>query len=288
MLNAISAWADGDCQKCIFWLNGMAGTGKSTIARTVAHKYSKIKRLGASFFFSRGSGDVSHANKFFTTIARQLASTFPTLHHHICQAITEHKDIATQTLRDQWDKLILRSLAKLNATSVQSSLIIIIDALDECEGDNDIRLLLQLLAGAKSLQTTRLRVFLTSRPETPIRLGFRVMDGILHRDLVLHNVPRAIVDQDMWVFFRVRFTEIREDSEYLPADWPGDQTIDLLIQKAGGLFIYAATVCRFIKTNDKWSPQHLLEVFLSEDSSHSYNRKRKIPSASPTAELDAI
>ena len=289
MLNAISAWADGDCQKCIFWLNGMAGTGKSTIARTVAHKYSKIKRLGASFFFSRGGGDVSHADKFFTTIAWQLANTFPTLHHHICQAITEHKDIATQTLRDQWDKLILRSLAKLNATSVQSSLIIIIDALDECEGDNDIRLLLQLLAGAKSLQTIRLRIFLTSRPETPIRLGFRVMDEILHRDLVLHNVPRAIVDQDMSVFLRVRFTEIREDSEYLPADWPGDKTIDLLIQKAGGLFIYAATVCRFIKTNDKWSPQHLLEVFLpSEDSSHLDNRERKIPSASPTAELDAI
>jgi hypothetical protein len=47
----------------------MAGTGKSTIARTVARKYNDRNRLGASFFFSRGGGEVSHAGKFFTSIA---------------------------------------------------------------------------------------------------------------------------------------------------------------------------------------------------------------------------
>ena len=66
------AWADGYGGKRIFWLNGMAGTGKSTIARTVAHHYSEQKRLGASFFFSRDGGDVGHAGKFFATIAWQL------------------------------------------------------------------------------------------------------------------------------------------------------------------------------------------------------------------------
>jgi hypothetical protein len=49
----------------------LAGT---TIARTVAYEYSKQRRLGASFFFSRGGGDVSHAGKFFTSIAVQLAN----------------------------------------------------------------------------------------------------------------------------------------------------------------------------------------------------------------------
>ena len=41
-------------------MNGMAGTGKSTISRTVAHEYNKQKRLGASFFFSKGDGDAGH------------------------------------------------------------------------------------------------------------------------------------------------------------------------------------------------------------------------------------
>jgi hypothetical protein len=69
VLEQIMAWADGRDERCIFWLSGMAGTGKSTIARTVARGYNDRNRLGASFFFSRGGGEVSHAGKFFTSIA---------------------------------------------------------------------------------------------------------------------------------------------------------------------------------------------------------------------------
>lgn len=32
VLNDINVWADGDAQKCIFWLNGMAGTGVNDFA----------------------------------------------------------------------------------------------------------------------------------------------------------------------------------------------------------------------------------------------------------------
>jgi hypothetical protein len=268
----------------------MAGTGKSTIARTVADMFYTRKRLAASFFFSRGGGDVGSAGKFFTTVARQLGHISPALHRHICVAITEQKEIAGQALRDQWNQLILQPLSKLDPTSLQSSLIIVIDALDECEGDNDIKLLIQLLAEAKNLKNIQLRIFLTSRPEIPVRLGFRPMPAILHHDLLLHDVPRILVDHDISLFLRIQFREISSNSEYLPADWPGDKAIDRLVQKADGLFIYAATVCRFIKTNDQWLPRDLLEVFLppNERLNHSKNLPRRIPSTSPTAELDAI
>jgi hypothetical protein len=63
------AWVDKYNERCIFWLNSIAGTGKSAIARTIACKYHNKNHLGASFFFSRGGGDVSHAGKFFTSIA---------------------------------------------------------------------------------------------------------------------------------------------------------------------------------------------------------------------------
>ena len=66
VLKEIYSWAGGPDERCIFWLRGLAGTGKSTIARTVASIYSGQKCLGASFFFSRGGGDVSHAGKFVT------------------------------------------------------------------------------------------------------------------------------------------------------------------------------------------------------------------------------
>ena len=73
VLNQIRAWADSNNERCIFWLNGMAGTGKSTIARTIACEYYNKERLGANFFFSRDTEDRSHFGKFFTTIAVQLA-----------------------------------------------------------------------------------------------------------------------------------------------------------------------------------------------------------------------
>jgi hypothetical protein len=53
LLKEIHKWVDGQDERCIFWLNGLAGTGKSTIARTVARTYFEQKRLRASFFFSK-------------------------------------------------------------------------------------------------------------------------------------------------------------------------------------------------------------------------------------------
>lgn len=80
ILSQILEWSADPCHKSIFWLNGMAGTGKSTIARTVARTLTEQKRLAANFFFSRGRGDLSHAGKLLSTIAVQLAATSPTLY----------------------------------------------------------------------------------------------------------------------------------------------------------------------------------------------------------------
>ncbi|KIM96938.1 hypothetical protein OIDMADRAFT_131617, partial [Oidiodendron maius Zn] len=56
-------------ERCIFWLSGLAGTGKSTISHTVARIYSEQKRLGASFFFLKSDGDMNYARKFFISLA---------------------------------------------------------------------------------------------------------------------------------------------------------------------------------------------------------------------------
>ena len=245
----------------------MAGTGKSTVARTIAQEYYDRKRLGASFFFSRGVEDRSHAGMFFTTIAVQLAHTLSALKQHICTAVDEHNDIAARRQRDQWEHLILQPLSKLMANSYQSPLILVIDALDECDGDNDVKGILQLFAEAKSLKPIQLRIFITSRPETPIRLGFRDMPGILHRDLVLNNVPQEIIDQDITIYFRHELRNIELSA----------QAITCLTEKACGLFIWAATACRFIK-NGKLVASKRLSLILEGGKS----------GRNPEKELDRI
>ena len=245
ILNEIRAWARRRDDKNIFWLSGFAGTGKSTLARTIAREFYEQKCLAASFFFSRGGGDVSHAGKLFTSLALQLADRSPFLKQYICEAIAAHPNIANEALRDQWFDLILRPLSKLDR-SFSPFLVIVIDALDECEDENNVRIIVQLFAQVRSLGNVRLRVFMTSRPEIPIRYGFDEIPNSEHQDFVLHNISSPIVDHDITLYFEHQFKIIRQERG-LPADWPGQQNKTLLVQKAAGLFLWAAIASRFIR-----------------------------------------
>lgn len=164
-------------------------------------------------------------------------------------------------MRDQWMKLIYNPLSRLEGDS-QSPLIIVIvfDALDECGPQDDIRKLIQLLAESKNLVAVKFRALVTSRPEVPIRLGFRAISRNLHEDFVLHNIAPPVVQHDIEIFLRHEINSIREE-HLLPSDWPIKEKFDLLVEKCGGLFIYAATVCRFIH-DPKWLPVERLDLVL--------------------------
>jgi hypothetical protein len=259
-------WADGkdgQDERCIFWLNGLAGTGKSTISHTVAHRYNKQKRLGASFFFSKGGGDVSHAGKFFTSLAVQLAFNVPSLRQYICEAVTKRSDIASLSLSEQWRQLVLSPLSNLQSKSCQSY-ILIVDALDECEDNEDVRIILQLLAEARSL-TVQLRVFLTSRPEIPIRHGICHIPQAEHQDFILHNVPPTIVNHDISLFLEYNLGIIRQEWT-LGADWPGEVALRQLVLYACGLFIWAATACRFIREGKRFARKRLDTILKGSSS----------------------
>jgi hypothetical protein len=223
----------------------MAGTGKSTIAHTVARDYFEQGRLAASFFFSRGGGDAGNASKFVTTIAIQLAVHIPLVERHIWDAITACSIIASQSLADQWRQLVLRPLLKLEGNDTYPSYVMIIDALDECEDENDIRIVLRLLAEARSLKKVRLRVLITSRPEVPIRNGFCKISDTEHHDFILHDIEAAIVDHDIFIFLEHQMGLIGQEW-CLGASWPGEQALRRLVINASGLFIWAATAYRFI------------------------------------------
>lgn len=112
-------------------------------------------------FFSRGKEDISHASdKLLPTIAARLALRSPALGQLIRDAISRDPNVASSKDRSyQWELLILKPLSKLEAGSLQQPLILVIDALDECDGDNDIKQILRLLSEAKTLETVRLRIF---------------------------------------------------------------------------------------------------------------------------------
>ncbi|KAF7514113.1 hypothetical protein GJ744_004438 [Endocarpon pusillum] len=244
LLSEIMQWAKEGNGKPIFWLSGMAGTGKSTIARTIAESFAEKQRLGASFFFKRGDGDRGNATRFFTTIATELMVRVPEMSLGIRKAINTDPAICEKRLKDQFEKLLLGPLSE--AVSLRPlELVVVIDALDECEQDGDIRTILQLLSRMKDLKPVSLHVFVTSRPELHIRLGFKQMPDGTYKDLILHEVARQTIEHDIHIYLEHELIEIRQQRS-LSSDWPNRSQIQELVEQAVPLFIFAATACRYI------------------------------------------
>ncbi|KAJ5885241.1 hypothetical protein N7495_009751 [Penicillium taxi] len=229
----------------------MAGTGKSTISRTVAKLFSQDKSLGASFFFKRGEAGRGNAMKLFTTIAWQIAISIPQLLPFIQKAVDDNPGITTKAMTEQFNKLLLQPMLDLERLNLPiQTMVIVIDALDECEGENDIR---QILCDYE--------FFLTSRPELPIRLEFSKLANHDHIDLVLHDTPKEVIQNDISLFLNHRISDIRR-GRLLPIDWPGDINLRNLVSLYTPLFIFAATICRIFE-DSFWDPEDSLAEILA-------------------------
>ncbi|RYP92425.1 hypothetical protein DL770_001442 [Monosporascus sp. CRB-9-2] len=269
LLRQIDEWVDELCGKCIYWLQGMAGTGKSTISRTVAHELDSKRALGASFFFKRGEGDRGNAAQFFTTIAAQLVQKYPRLTQHVGSAIEADHFLAEKTMKEQFEKLVLQPLeeAELDPKTPET-IVVVVDALDECDHKEDAQTIIGLLPQVKQLTSVRLKFFVTSRPEFPIRLEFDRISGT-YQDLALHQVDERVVYDDIFTFLEGELSNTRDDynrlvprDRRLSSDWPGQTNIQQLAKMAVPLFIFAATACRFISDRKVAPPNRQLMKIL--------------------------
>ncbi|KAF3075143.1 hypothetical protein CFAM422_002987 [Trichoderma lentiforme] len=266
MLRDIRTWIDGNSEKGIYWLSGMAGTGKTTISLTIAREYHQKKRLGASFFFSRGGGDLASAKKFAATIAVQLAEQSPELRRLILNATRLNPRIGHLNLYNQWEKLVLEPLGLLKSSSIRRPLLIVVDALDECDDEKDIGMLIECFASTiANVKQMPIRIFITSRPELPIHLTFNRVSINLRQHFTLQGIEQAIVDGDLRIYYQHHLSQLSQ--RYM---WNQriilDDVIQSLMEKTHGLFIYAATACRFIKEGGRNSERRLLDLSASGSS----------------------
>ncbi|RHZ49195.1 hypothetical protein CDV55_100690 [Aspergillus turcosus] len=275
ILDEIVRWGNGDDGRCIFWLNGIAGTGKSTVIRTAADIFHRQGLMAASFFFSRTAELRNQTTALFTTLASQLADSLPELRPYMSKAIDQDKSIGEQWPRNQWERLILEPLLELDKTLlVPLHTVFAIDALDECR-DHHQHAIPQLFAQAKRLKMIRVRILITSRPEKTIGEGFRKLPKDLYHVLNLDSDEQSSqTTRDISVFLKSQLAVIAI-SKGLEGGWPGEKQTQTLVQRAGRLFIYAATACRFLDSN---FPERRLATLLDT----------KATAKSPTADLDEM
>ncbi|KAF2224605.1 hypothetical protein BDZ85DRAFT_289169 [Elsinoe ampelina] len=265
LLRQILDWTTDRHAKCIFWLCGKAGMGKTTIARTIAQSLDEAESLGASFFFKRGEAGRNTAAKFFSTIVMDIIKILPGFQTTVARALKEDPSLCNKALRDQFECLLYKPLQEaLSYQSLQRVLSIVIDALDECEAEQDIRLLVVLLSSLNQLEGIKVRIFVTSRPELPVQLGFQKIDGSLHEDIKLEEVQVGTIEGDIRIYINEQFKDIRRRTSLrtyspLPLNWPGTGHVEALVKLP--LFIFAFTVCRYIAEN---SPRSRLETILEQ------------------------
>ncbi|KAL4907027.1 hypothetical protein BDW74DRAFT_176626 [Aspergillus multicolor] len=293
-LTKIRNWCEDPEGKPILWLHGMAGTGKSTISRTVAaacyddppsdaldFRLPEAFCLAASFFFDLNRPDRNNASKLFATMGKTLGDLFPDVKVNICEAIASNPNIGNEALSRQWKHLVLKPLLawERQQNLMQVALIFVLDALDECKDQRDLRLIFHLMSQVREFKALRVRVLITSRPEAHIRLEMRQSLGDLIQEEVLEKVSTTTTgENDITRYIEHELAKIRRTKDGAE-DWPTPQNVKILVEKTGGLFVYASTACRFLAGAP--SRQHL-------DSRLSMIFASRIAKTSPQAGLDQI
>jgi DNA polymerase III delta prime subunit len=244
VIEEIRSWADSTTTTPICWLSGPAGTGKTTVAHTIAEEYNERGRLAATFFFWRKTEDRDDINRLVATLAWQIAKKTPPAKERM-EEVMELKNRAwvpprVLSLEDQLSKyLVLGPVTNVNSTP---SDLIVIDGLDECASQEGIRRLIDWLRR----NTTPFRFFLTSRPEPQIKVCLGPADGRIDvRSLSLteskHDIRNYFVEklEELWP----KEQRVQDSG---PPEWPSESHLSELVEKSEGLFLYAATAVRYI------------------------------------------
>ena len=278
VLAEIEQWTEDFDKSPVFWLNGLAGTGKSTIAQTTAERLFADGRLGASFFCSRGVEDRSNLHLIFPTLAFQLAQKYPDFRSSLIPLLQSDPDVVHESLQDQIQKFLIEPLR-----SADISTVIVIDALDECN-DEDPESAILLVVGQSVSEIAGVKFFITGRPEVHITTGFR---GPLLKGLtdvfILHDVKPCIINNDIRRFFNHELSGLARRCGGIDR-WPTNEQLDELCRRAAGLFVYAVATVNFLEHKFK-RPSDQLDVLMKSPESTTNEGKAKLKTY---ASLDSL
>ena len=234
--------------------------GKSTIAQTIAERAFADGRLGASFFCSRDFEDQRNLRSIFPTIAAQLAWRYPEFRSILVPLVQRDSGIVRESLDGQMNKLIVKPLMRSAISTM-----IVIDALDECKDDAPASTILSVLGNFVE-KIPKVKFFVTGRPEPQIRNGIRLSLPAGATDVfVLHEVEPGQINNDIQLFYKHNFSGIRSRHHGLE-DWPTKEQLDVLCERAAGLFIYAMATVRFIDQTSK-NPKRQLDLLIQSQKS---------------------
>ncbi|KAH9829364.1 WD40-repeat-containing domain protein [Rhodofomes roseus] len=264
LLEEICTWAAGSEDQNvppIFFLNGVAGSGKSTISKTLCASLHHAGRLGASFFCSRGNVKQRDVRSIFPTLAYLLSLYSPSFAAEVRKVLLENPIAASADIEGQF-RVLIAMPAKVAFTTADAAPVIVIDAIDELEWPHDgptpQRLLDIIVDHAPQLH---FKFFITSRPEDGLRETFgppNPKSDPRRKHVRLHDIARDVVDADILRYLTEELKAVPVPTSLL------EDAISTLAKHSQGLFIYAATAGKYIQArNVPHPPTKRLEDLIS-------------------------
>jgi len=243
ILSKFVSWVKDD-PMAIFWLAGMAGTGKTSIAVSLCRRLRKDLSvcLGGGYFCSRSAGSIARTDvrHILPTLAVLLADQSQTFAEALAEELENDRNLGHKPVIDQIGPLLRRPLATLASSS--RPIVFIIDALDECSSERELAELLKLLADFEC--ETKVKFILTSRPELHIR-GTPISNPDHNTILQLHTICVDEVTSDILLYIATTLKDAAPE-----ATWYTDRDIDLLAVLCAGLFIFASTILLYVLDPD--------------------------------------
>ncbi|KIM26723.1 hypothetical protein M408DRAFT_25193 [Serendipita vermifera MAFF 305830] len=254
ILNDIDAWSKKeDLDHQVYCIGDVAGTGKSTIASHMTHKWEKENRLAARFFFSRGTVDTESAGDLCFAIAYELKDTHPKLRDHIKSIMKRKTVVGASDVAVQWQTLVTDPLALLEG----DTFVLVIDALDECRRETRRSLLeciLKTFCGPSS-SLPHVRVFFTTRMEPDVRPLIENAPSVSLNHLRQSKTEREDSIADVAIYINHHLS--------LSAPIIKPEQRALLIDRSEGLFIFASTACALLKQCAQDDQNDLLGTILA-------------------------
>ncbi|KAF5347346.1 hypothetical protein D9756_009878 [Leucocoprinus leucothites] len=256
----VTDWVLGvsDRKEPILWMRGPFGVGKSAVAQSCAEGLEPINKLAAALFFSHSNAD---SQRVFASVAYQVAAICPSFWEIVDKRMINDPALVTKSLPTQFKDLLVHPLDKVDtAGNGLDGRVVIIDGLDECRGTAAQREIIEIIAASARNRTTPFRWFITSRPEDAIirTMNSAAVSPVCSR--IELPVSRAI-DHEILTYLTDEFKKIQK-SYSLPKSWPSEEALALLVKHGAGLWIYVATMVRFIKDENSYGPKDQLQIVL--------------------------
>ncbi|KAJ3566069.1 hypothetical protein NP233_g7232 [Leucocoprinus birnbaumii] len=268
--NRIDDWLDGSLKSrssSMLWVTGSAGVGKTAVAQTVAQRCNETGRLGGTFFFSR-PGERNDPERVIPTLAHQFAIRIPDYRKIIAHILMHDSTILEKDVESQFRKLISEPFALMKRQN--TTWVIILDGLDECQGsDAQIGLIELISAYIRNSDASNPTLWLIcSRPEWQFRQLFsnsEFMEFCIREEILIDSrSSRADVSFALEAGFqgiRGRYWDVFSPTG--AETWPSVRQLRELSLIASGLFIFASTVLQFVGDAGFGDPVSRLETCLA-------------------------